>query len=305
MWWCQLSSLSLFSFCTVFFCHFCSPWLLSITLSSRSLIYSSASSILLLISSSVFLISLIVPSLLCCFFISVLRVSLISWILFWSPVSILMIIVFNSLSGMLLISLTLRSLAVTLFCSFIWDKFLCLLILSASLCWRKSAVSSPLESSDFMKKRSWNAQQCSVSSLSEPGFQESILSVLLIPCFCAWVTFPFIAVSALTLAVVGCTFSLWCHWDSGRSALGWHACEGTWEQDGSVSKICSRLLVLCWTLWSTEVSGPCVPGWPGECACVTHKKVAEGEQLGAVGWMHTVHGDSCALGLLDGVPLQL
>ena len=65
---------------------------------------------------------------------------------------------------MLLISVSLRSLAVALSCSFIWDKFLCLLILSASLCVKK--VSCVFCS---MKKRSWSALTCSAPCSSEPG----------------------------------------------------------------------------------------------------------------------------------------
>ena len=45
-----------------------------------------------------------------------------------------MIITLNSLLGILLLSILLRSLAVILFYSFICDIFLCLLILSKSLC---------------------------------------------------------------------------------------------------------------------------------------------------------------------------
>ena len=54
--------------------------------------------------------------------------------LFSNPVNILMIITLNSLSGMLVISVSLRSLAITLSSSFIWGKFLCFLISSNSLC---------------------------------------------------------------------------------------------------------------------------------------------------------------------------
>lgn len=69
-----------------------------------------------------------------------------------------MIITLNSLSGMLLISVSLKSLAVDLSCSFTWDKFLCLLIFSKSLCLflcvRKVNYVAVLEGNGLMKKRS-------------------------------------------------------------------------------------------------------------------------------------------------------
>ena len=115
----------------------CSAWLLSITLSSRSLIDSSAPSILPFIPSSVFLICYCVLPL--WLVISVLRISLMSSILCLSPVSIFMIITLNSLSDMLpLFHLCL--LLWFLSCSLIWDIFCCPLIcltLCVFLCLRK------------------------------------------------------------------------------------------------------------------------------------------------------------------------
>ena len=118
----SLSSLGVFSFCIILLSLFCWAWLLSITLCYRSLICSLASSIPLFITSNLFLISfseLFVSAML--FLISMLRVSFISSILFSSPVCILVIVALNSLSGILLTSVLLRSLAVALSYSFIWD----------------------------------------------------------------------------------------------------------------------------------------------------------------------------------------
>ena len=83
-----------------------------------------------------------------------------SSILFSGPVSILMIIALNSPSGMLLISIQLRSLAMALSFSFIWNRFLCLLICLSIwllLLLEKPVVSFAPENNGLMKKRSWNA----------------------------------------------------------------------------------------------------------------------------------------------------
>ena len=90
-----------------------------------------------------------------------------SYILFSTPVSNLMIVALHFPSGMLLTFVLLRSLAVALSCFFIWDKFLHLGILSKS---RSSSVlerpvNSPApESNSFMKKRS-----CSIQGLVLQG----------------------------------------------------------------------------------------------------------------------------------------
>ena len=68
-----------------------------------------------------------------CYCLSVLIMSLDAFHIFSSPASIFMSIPLNSLSGMLLLSVLLRSLAVTLSCSVIGNKFY-LLILSKCLC---------------------------------------------------------------------------------------------------------------------------------------------------------------------------
>lgn len=56
-----LTSLNLSSFYTIIFSFFFSAWFLSITLHSRLLVHSSASSVVLIISSVLFLISFIEP----------------------------------------------------------------------------------------------------------------------------------------------------------------------------------------------------------------------------------------------------
>lgn len=66
-------------------------------------------------------------------FISTVRASLNSSILFSCPVSVLMIIALNSPSNLLFISVSISSLAVTLSYCFIWNEFLHLCILSKSL----------------------------------------------------------------------------------------------------------------------------------------------------------------------------
>ena len=128
------SSLNLFSFCTILFFFSFVQLDYSSLLCSRWLIYSSASSSLLFIVSRVFLFSFVALFISDYFLTltSVVRVSLMSSILLSSPVSILMITALNYPSGMLLISVLLRSLALALSCSFICNKFLCLHILSKS-----------------------------------------------------------------------------------------------------------------------------------------------------------------------------
>ena len=82
-----------------------------------SFFHSPAFPILVFIASSLFQISLIVFFTSDCFFfnsfISVVRASLMSSILFLIPESILRIVALNASSGMLLLSLSLRSLART------------------------------------------------------------------------------------------------------------------------------------------------------------------------------------------------
>ena len=69
-----------------------------------------------------------------------------------------MIIALNSESGILLISVLIRSLDIIFPCSFFWDEFLCFGILSRSLSsvLEKLAMSPVLKSYGFLKERSHN-----------------------------------------------------------------------------------------------------------------------------------------------------
>ena len=75
-----------------------------------------------------------------------------------SPVGILMIIALNSPPGMLLIYISLRSPAMALALSFIWDKFFCFFAYLLG----KSVISPVLEGTSFMKKGP--IEPCSVVS---------------------------------------------------------------------------------------------------------------------------------------------
>ena len=114
----------------------CSNWVIS-TVSSRSLICSSASSNLLFVPSSIFFISAFVflhsDWFFYIFSMSLLMFSMYSSILLLSLMSIFMTMILDSLSEGLLISIWLSSFPEVSF-SFVWNIFLCLLILSNSLC---------------------------------------------------------------------------------------------------------------------------------------------------------------------------
>ena len=148
------------------------------------------------------------------FFYLCVGVSLMSSTLFSSPVSILMIIALHFPSGMLLISVSFRTLSVASFCSFIWNEFLYLTLFASRVCFsvlRKSTVSSLLESSYFMKKRSWSTLQCIVSYLPEPSpsgeYPMGVASALLL-CLSQ---FRFSAVVFTdSPPVVDCACPLWC-----------------------------------------------------------------------------------------------
>ena len=130
-----LSSLSLFSVSIILLSLFYSASLLSIILSSRSLIHFSAPSSLLFIASSLFPIWFYTFFNSYWFFFNPYLCGngpMMSFI-FSSPVNILMITALNSQPGMLLYLVSLTYLAMALSCSFIWDKFLHLSILSVCL----------------------------------------------------------------------------------------------------------------------------------------------------------------------------
>ncbi|KAF6327521.1 hypothetical protein mRhiFer1_008242 [Rhinolophus ferrumequinum] len=125
----------LFSFC-------CSVWVISATLSSKSLIRSSASSSLLVIPSSEFLISVIVFFSSNWFFVmistSFFMFSLSSFVMIstsffmssLSSLNILITSVLNSVSERLVTSASFGSSCGSFFCSFIWDVYLCFPILA-------------------------------------------------------------------------------------------------------------------------------------------------------------------------------
>ena len=114
----------------------CSNWVIS-TVSSRSLICSSASSNLLFVPSSIFFISAVVflhsDWFFYIFSMSLFMFSVYSSILLLSLMGIFMTVILDSLSEGLLISIWLSSFPEVSF-SFVWNIFLCLLILSNSLC---------------------------------------------------------------------------------------------------------------------------------------------------------------------------
>ena len=131
-------SLRLSSFLFIPFSLFCSAAVISSILSFSSLIHSSASVIMLLITYSVFFISVIVLLISVCLFFSYSRsllnissiFSICASILFPRSWIIFTIITQNSFSGRWPISTSLIYSSGVLSCSFIWDIFLCHLILS-------------------------------------------------------------------------------------------------------------------------------------------------------------------------------
>ena len=160
-----------------------------------------------------------------------------------------MIISLNSLSSILLISVSIRYLAVILLGSFICDKFLCLFILSTSLCLflcvRKVSYIFALVSSGFMKKRFCSALQCSVPCSSEPGtsgqYSMCVAYVLLL---CVCVAFPFSPDSTLTLCPLSALVALCSVRPIQASSEVEHNHKRAGEWSVGVSKICIELLVL-------------------------------------------------------------
>ena len=125
--------LKLSSFLFILLSLSCYVSVISTILSSSSLIHSSASFILLLISSNVFFISAIVffnsvwlffifPSFLLKTYCSLIHSFLSSWISF-------IIFTLNSLSGRLPVSSSVSRSSGVLPCTFIWNIFLCRVIL--------------------------------------------------------------------------------------------------------------------------------------------------------------------------------
>lgn len=160
------------------------------------------------IQSNVF-ISFFVPSAMF-FLISVLSVSVMSSSLFSSPVSILMVIALNSLTYMILTSVSLRSLPWPyLILSFVINFSVSSFYLPLCVYFCGLRTFSAFESSDFMKSRSWSALQDSVPVYQEQALQQIILCFLLTSCCCVWVTFLFSAVVYPHSLPVVAVFALW------------------------------------------------------------------------------------------------
>ena len=133
----SLRSLSLFSYCIILFSHFCSTSFLFITL--FYIINSFLCFCLPAVPSNKCVFILFIVPFYLCFDITYL--SVLHFLLKSSE--FLIIIVLNSPSGILLIFVSFRFLTVALFCSFIWKKFLYLLIfvsLSVCLCRLRKSV---------------------------------------------------------------------------------------------------------------------------------------------------------------------
>lgn len=125
--------------------------------------------------------------------------------------------------------------------------------------------------------------------------------MLLIPCCCVGVTFPFNAViSTDSLPVAGCACYRWCQQDPGRPTLG-----GKTAGELGMGWRCQQNL--CWVpnpmpdLQSAKVAGDCMLGWPGMGAwvgCVIMVRyawawcemVAGGTWLGMVWWQLWTRG---------------
>lgn len=132
----SLSSLNLFSCCILFFLFFIliivHYFILWVT-TSFLCFFQPAIHLIKPVANLIYYILHLWSFFFFNFFISRVRVSLVFSILFFSPVNILMVVALNSPSDMLFISVSPRSLAVALYYSFMWDKFLHLCILSKSL----------------------------------------------------------------------------------------------------------------------------------------------------------------------------
>nr|KAF6416284.1 hypothetical protein HJG59_009535 [Molossus molossus] len=142
----RLLTLSSFFWILFYFC--CSDWAFFASLYSKFMVCFLALSTLLLNLCKLFFISVNASFISDCAsiisdcasiisdwsFFMLLRPSLSSLRFSPSSLSILISSIWNSASVRLLISISLSSFLGVLFCSFIWDLFLCLLILAASLC---------------------------------------------------------------------------------------------------------------------------------------------------------------------------
>nr|KAF6413633.1 hypothetical protein HJG59_009807 [Molossus molossus] len=133
--------LTLSSFLWILFSFCCSDWAFFASLYSKSMVCFLDLRTLLFNLCKLFFISVNVSFISDCAsiisdwsFFMLLRPSLSSLRFSLSSLSILISSILNSASVRLLTSISLSSFLGVLFCSFIWDLFLCLLILAASLC---------------------------------------------------------------------------------------------------------------------------------------------------------------------------
>ena len=218
-----------------------SPFLSLITFNfSRSLIHSSASVSLLFILASIlnfiyYVLHLwLVLSYLCVKgFTNVFH----SFLKFSIFMSISMIITLNSSSGILFISISIGSLAVFQSCSFIWDMFICLFILSDCACFsmlRKSATSLVFKDNSLMKKVSCSALQCSVPFSSEPDTSRSASYVC---CVCSAIESWPLYYSFYLYAEA---FFAYC-WQGLNPIRGWM----------HFNMVCGGSLLVSWVLFST------------------------------------------------------
>lgn len=125
-----------------------------------------------------------------------------------------MAITLNYLSDILLNFISFTSFAVVLCFYFIWDVFLCLLILSLCVCFYilgGSVMSPDLESSGFRSKRLCGALWHNVPWSLEPGASGCFLCGLRAPYSCGWATFFF--------TPVGCIGQFVCHRCTGQDTV--------------------------------------------------------------------------------------
>nr|KAF6450522.1 hypothetical protein HJG59_008394 [Molossus molossus] len=126
--------LTLSSFFWILFSFCCSDWGFFASSYSKSMVCSLDLRTLVLKLCKLFFISVSASFNSDWSFFMLLRPSLRSLRFSLSSLSILISSILNSASVRLLISISLSSFLGVLFCSYIWDLFLCLLILAASLC---------------------------------------------------------------------------------------------------------------------------------------------------------------------------
>ena len=164
-----------------------------------------------------------------------------SFILFSSPISILMIVALNSPSTMLFISVSLRSLAVALSFSFIQDKFLHVCMLSKSLpsSVLENLVMSPAPESDGLRKK----MTCSAQGLVLQGvISRECATCAMLWCFSCCVLEPVNCRGSPCLLRAVCG-----PWpDCGKFSLGmlWSACEMRPETNSTRTEALQNSLVV-------------------------------------------------------------